>query len=312
MPFYHYKSNEDVEVYNFLQIKTQLSLSDLKDLVQLGCLYLNQNRWLPQPGETLRANQIIRFHPTPKRFSSKQMKKLRVISDTIDYIAIYKPPGIPSHETLDNRIENAKTATQELVKEPLISLARLDVGTQGILLFAKTKDFAKKYNSYLQSKKILKFYSAISEGMRSLELGQHQHWMYKSKRSPKMILDQEEYQNLNKGDFLACILMINESVLFKGSIENSYRLNDLFRTEPMIEHNRRSKLYLNQIQLITGRTHQIRSQLSKMDHPIVGDRTYKSLRIPNHQFETFALACTHVICQDLGLDIQIKTADIQW
>jgi 23S rRNA-/tRNA-specific pseudouridylate synthase len=330
MAFFHYKSETPIEVFQFLEQQTQLGQDTLKNLISLGCLYRNGKRWNPTPGEWLQPNDIIRFHPNPKRFLISQLEKIQILQQTSNFVAIYKPPGVPSHETLDNQIENAKSHTRNLISATqLWPLSRLDVGTQGILLFSKSSEFAKRYNHYLSQQLVTKIYHCLSWGSSALKVATYIHWMQKSKKAPKILCTEEElgHQKLQEESFDRCELKIlssqlvtsNNLALFQNSLFCKNLLSHLERQKNFTKRESDQKfqihfqnVYLNQIQLVTGRTHQIRAQLSKLDHPILGDSLYGSLFTSHGLFENFALACTHIVCEEIGLNVQIGLGKINW
>jgi 23S rRNA-/tRNA-specific pseudouridylate synthase len=301
MPFYHYQVQDQINVYDFLKEKFQLNEDAISNLIHLGCLYLNGTRWFPNRYDVLLPNQIIRFHPTPKRFSVEQLKKLKVIEEDKNFIAIYKPPGVPSHETLDNRIENAKFyLMQKNDFNNLWPLFRLDVGTQGILLFAKNRDFANHYNELLKTRKITKIYHALSSGPTSLAAGLYKHWMIKNKKAPKVILPKAHMTEMPPYELLECQLQLISSERFDPGLIRNFDVND------------HTSIFLNKIQLITGRTHQIRAQMSTLSHPLIGDSLYGSSIQSKCPFECFALACTQIMIQDVGINVRLEFGEVNW
>jgi 23S rRNA pseudouridine1911/1915/1917 synthase len=330
MAFFHFKSETPIEVFQFLEQQTQLGQETLTNLISLGCLYRNGKRWTPNPGEWIQPHEILRFHPNPKRFLPSQIEKIEILQETSNFVAIYKPPGVPTHETLDNQIENAKYHTQNLISVTrLWPLSRLDVGTQGILLFSKNLEFAKKYNTYLSRNLVTKIYHCLSWGSSPLKIATYTHWMQKSKKVPKIVYEEGEleYPNLKEGPFDRCELRIlssqlvtsNNLPLFHNSLFCKNLLSHLGRQKRFTkrESDQESQIhfqnvYLNRIQLVTGRTHQIRAQLSKLNHPILGDSLYGGSFCSHSLFENFALACTHIVCEEMGLNIQIDLRQIDW
>jgi len=300
MPYYHYKAENKIKVFDFLKSKTHLPEDEISDLIHFGCLYLNGTRWFPTRDDFLLPNQIIRFHLHPKRYSSEQLKKIRVIQENHNFIAIYKPAGVPSHETLDNCIENAKFYLMSKKKFNLWPLSRLDVGTQGILLFAKNREFANKYNELLNVRKITKIYHCLSHSAAPLASGIYKHWMIKSNKAPKNLLSDTQISQLEQSNFLDCQLELNFSERFDSSIIQNFAVQDL------------TSIYLNQIRLITGRTHQVRAQMSKLAHPLLGDSLYGSSIQSSCQFECIALACTKILSHELGINIELDFREISW
>lgn len=301
MPFSHYKSDEPIEIFRFLSDKTQLNLQTLKDLISLGCLYQNGRRCYPKSGDILPKDVVIRFHPNPKRFPLEQLKKIRILNQTSDYVAIWKPAGLPSHETLDNSQENVKRALENQIQTQIWPTSRLDVGTQGILIFALTPEFAKYFNRCLQNHSVNKFYTCLTQSERPLSKGNLIHLMVKSKIAPKVLLPMNADQE--KQDLLHCELRVINSSKVTETKDIAALNFDLNTQLPLIQ---------SQLKLITGRTHQIRAQLSQVGHPILGDTLYGSPAQSHYHFDHFALICSQVILEEIGLNIEIDIRNIQW
>jgi 23S rRNA pseudouridine1911/1915/1917 synthase len=128
----------------------------------------------------------------------------------------------------------------------------------GLLVFAKNKDFAQRFHQALADHQVEKRYYLLCQ--KSIPLGRHRHFMLRSPRAPKNV-----YQHEPTGvDSLNCEL---EVLSCKAQNEDIYAV---------------------EIRLLTGRTHQIRSQLAALGAPILGDRLYGSSVSLN---KGFALQC---------------------
>jgi 23S rRNA-/tRNA-specific pseudouridylate synthase len=64
----------------------------------------------------------------------------------------------------------------------------------------------------------------------------------------------------------------------------------LARTKFKLLHHIDCKYSLLEIELFTGRTHQIRVHMSDMGHPIIGDRVYGNTEVNQEVFEKYGLA----------------------
>ncbi|MFN7728262.1 MAG: pseudouridine synthase [Bdellovibrio sp.] len=260
---------------DFLQDHFALSKSACEELLRLGAIYCNQKRW-PQadplsnaitPTSQLplfQADDVIRVHLQPKRFPLSQLQKIQILEDQPDWVAVWKPAGIPAHATLDNQIENSKTYAETLLQIPLWGLTRLDVGTRGVLMLAKSARAARELNETVlpQAEKI---YEALSSGTIGKPMGTWIHWMKKSDRAPREVSREQH------GDFqIRCELEILSRVAVPAA---------------------HATLAHQSIRLLTGRTHQIRVQLAHEQSPILGDPMYGPGPCLNPDFEEFALSC---------------------
>lgn len=112
---------------------------------------------------------------------------------------------------------------------------RIDRNTMGLIVGAKNRNSLLKLNS--NKKSIHKYYLTIVEGKLNKEL------IIKN--------------NLVKNDNMVKI--------------SSYGKESITKIKPIYNSNEYS---LVEVELITGRTHQIRATLSDIGHPIIGDRKY--------------------------------------
>jgi 23S rRNA pseudouridine1911/1915/1917 synthase len=119
------------------------------------------------------------------------------------------------------------------------------MGTSGLLILAKDKPTQRHINQQLMAGEVQKFYRALVHG-KALPIGEWVHYMEPSPRAPKSVsLEPHE-------GWAPCRLVILSQVEVHPEF-----------SEVIIE-------------LITGRTHQIRAQLSFAGFPIVGDEAYGS------------------------------------
>jgi 23S rRNA pseudouridine1911/1915/1917 synthase len=112
------------------------------------------------------------------------------------------------------------------------------------LVYAKTKNFLSLFNRLLAERGVQKIYRAVVEGQK-LTTGLYQHSMEPSPRAPKTVVEE------SRPGWQECRLQIL-------SVKNI----DDFTAQSL------------EIELLTGRTHQIRAQLSALNAPIRGDVLY--------------------------------------
>ncbi|MDR1203242.1 MAG: RluA family pseudouridine synthase [Tannerellaceae bacterium] len=125
---------------------------------------------------------------------------------------------------------------------------RLDRPVSGIVLFAKTGKALSRLNDMFRSGEIKKTYWAIVKNRPPKEEDELVHWLDRNERQNKSYAYDDERPNTKK------------AILHYKLIACS-------------DH-----YYLLEIDLKTGRHHQIRSQLSKIGCPIKGDLKYGANR----------------------------------
>ena len=180
---------------------------------------------------------------------------LEIIYEDNHLIAINKRPGdlVQGDKTGDNTlIDQVKNYIKKKYNKPrgvfLGLIHRLDRPTSGLILFAKTSKALKRINKQFKDRKTQKKYWAIIDKSFDSNSGTLTHWL---KRNPKM----------NK------------------SFANNKEVND---SKKAILHYKKiiklRKYCVLEIDLETGRHHQIRSQLSFIGFPVKGDLKYNAKR----------------------------------
>lgn len=121
---------------------------------------------------------------------------------------------------------------------------RLDRPTTGIVIFAKTSKALPRLNKLLVAKKIVKTYWAIVKNKPNKEQGTLIHWL---KKNPKN----------------------NKSTAYIKEIKDSKKAILHYEIIKTLDN-----YFLLEINLETGRHHQIRTQLASIGSPIKGDLKY--------------------------------------
>jgi 23S rRNA pseudouridine1911/1915/1917 synthase len=125
---------------------------------------------------------------------------------------------------------------------------RLDRPTTGILMFAKTSKALTRMNEVFKKREVKKTYWAIVEGKPELDFQRLEHYLRKNQKNNKV------------------------SVFSKPTPEAKQAILE-YKTLGKLDH-----YSLLEVDLFTGRSHQIRSQLSFIGHSIKGDLKYGSKR----------------------------------
>ena len=176
---------------------------------------------------------------------------MNIIYEDKDIIVIEKPAGMP--------VQTGKIAQKDLVSELKIYLHekcngetylgiihRLDQPVRGILVFALNKITAGELGRQIADEGFDKRYYAVVEGIVDVK--------------GKTVL--EDYL-IKTRDNMAKVVDKSYKDAKKAILEYSVIKTDMNRQRTLLD-----------IELMTGRFHQIRAQLSNMGHPIVGDLRY--------------------------------------
>jgi 23S rRNA pseudouridine1911/1915/1917 synthase len=267
--------SESMKLSQCLHQELQLEFSHAEQLIHIGAIYRNFQRIT----EDLRieSGDLLRCHLQPKRFRTNICWSEKIVHDSDEFLIVDKPWGLPCQASLDNRIENVHYQLELTYKHPLFITHRLDVGTRGLLVLAKTKRFQTEFNYILESHGAIKIYQASTLGPL-LPVGPQTHWMQPHPRAPKILAD------VSVPTWKICRLEILSGE--RQTISTDTEINDY------------------RLQLHTGRTHQIRAQLSHALNPIRGDTLYGGVPIAR-EFEWHALEC-------LELGFTYKRANLTW
>ncbi|MFI3322677.1 MAG: pseudouridine synthase [Rikenellaceae bacterium] len=125
---------------------------------------------------------------------------------------------------------------------------RIDRPVSGVVVFAKTSKALTRMNETVKNREVKKRYYAITERAPKQEEGILTHYI---KRNGKT----------------------NRSVAYDKPSEGAKEAKLIFEMVAASQH-----YYLVDVELITGRHHQIRAQLSKIGAPIKGDLKYGAAR----------------------------------
>ncbi len=175
---------------------------------------------------------------------------LNVVYEDKDVIVVDKEPFMLVHPsknvtngTLINRLIKYALDKNEIYKPHLVN--RLDRDTSGLLIVAKNPYAHYELMKDMAENKVSKKYIAITKGGFKDESGLLDF----------KILDKKTDENIG---------MINRIVS-----ENGKEAKTLYR---VLKDN--GDMALVELELITGRTHQIRVHLSEIGHPLLGDSLY--------------------------------------
>lgn len=250
----------------------------LDELRQLGSIYLNDRRML-EPHQ-VHCEDYLRIHTQPRRYPQAQKISLidRVVFEDQNLLILDKPSGLPCHPTVDNIKENLLHLFWQQTGQTILITHRLDVATSGLLVFAKNLEAQNLFHACLQNRKIKKVYQALVKNPGPA-VGLYQHHMLKTEWAPKSVTD-------------------------KAGPETQECLMKVLKSEPFGDVTRL------EIELLTGRTHQIRAQLSFMGFPILDDQLYLT-GSNRHPDERISLRCVELSFPWMDSVISLRISDLE-
>ncbi len=247
----------------YLQVSIKgLSRNKVQQLIELGGVRVNGE--VPKPSQRLRRGDVIdlRLPPRPGVDLRPEPIPLDVLYEDRDFIVVNKPAGLivhPARSHLSGTLLNAlayhfQQQRQRGVEPGSLShvgvedarpgvVHRLDKNTTGVIIVAKQDETHWLIAKQFEDRSNLKAYLAVVHGCPD---------------PPGGAIDQP----IGKHPTIREAMAVRHDSLGKQAL-TLYRVRRRYRGYSLVE-----------LELKTGRTHQIRVHLSYLGHPIVGDLLY--------------------------------------
>ena len=193
---------------------------------------------------------------------------LNIIFEDEVLLVCNKPAGLmvePDRNNHPNLLQYVKNYLKDTSGEKLPyvqHLHRLDRVTSGVVLFTKKREYLKNLSEQFAQRQVSKYYVALTSKSPECLSGILEHWHRKEKKKAVLVPEGTEFSE-------------------KAKLEYNIKPHDNY--------------FLWEIQLHTGKYHQIRVQLASLGCPILGDELYGS---PHKYHEnTIALHAKKLIIQ---------------
>ncbi len=259
----NYNSNIRLDIF-LKEIIKKYSRNKIIKLIKNNNVSVN-NWIINKPSKIIKKNDIINISNINKINKYIPINiPINIVYEDKYLIIINKQKNLIVHSSINYDIKNKNTLINSLIYHyPLIYknknlpnygiIHRLDKNTTGLLIISKNKKSYFILKKHIKKKKILRIYKTIV------------------------------YGNLKKNGF------INKPIKRHKYKRNYMSINKLGKksiTYYKVIENFKFCTYL-QIKLHTGRTHQIRTHMNYIKHPIIGEQIYtnkniKNLYIPNN------------------------------
>lgn len=249
---------EDVRLDNCLISRLKnLPRSKIYSIIRKGEVRVNGSR--SKPDRRLKKDDVIRIPPyrieeRNQNRASKSLTELleeRIIYNKNSVLILNKPEGLASHGGSGLKlglIEAVRQIDDKFKNAQLVH--RLDRGTSGCIVLALKRSVLRTLNTEMREGRVEKKYLAIVGSK----------WPHK---------EIQITSNLKKNHLRSGERHVIETPDGKQSITKFKRLKS------------NQKVCLLECTLITGRTHQIRVQVSNEGHPIIGDKKYGQVELNN-------------------------------
>lgn len=186
---------------------------------------------------------------------SRASQPLNILYEDNHLLVVNKPAGLPTMGVSEDRpslISRARDYIRERYHKPgnvyLGVVSRLDAPVSGAIVIARTSKAASRLNAAFRKREVQKSYLSLVEGHLKEPAGELVNFLRKDERNRRMHTTHSSSEGAQR------------AVL-------QYRVVAEMEMASLLE-----------VKLETGRKHQIRVQLAKLGHPIMGDSKYGSTK----------------------------------
>ena len=249
-------NNDQRRLDNFLTYKfPNLPKSKIYSMIRKGEIRINSKRCKAQTkislGDEIRLPPYLESEKRDNNFKNlppkiEKLIKNAIIFDDDDFIVINKPEGISVHGGSGQKFSLIDGVRSIYSSNDIDLCHRLDKETSGCIVLSKNKLFLKHFNGLLRTKKITKTYLAIICG------------------------------KLKKSITVTDKLIARRRNNIKTSLVDDSGKEALSIFKPI-------KIYKNytlvEIEILTGKLHQIRAHAESIKHPVLGDFKYGNINL---------------------------------
>jgi 23S rRNA pseudouridine1911/1915/1917 synthase len=284
---------DGIRVDRVLSMLTGLSRSEAHEVLTSGAVRVNEKVIVKSSTPLEEGQHLMAVLPSPvsDEVAADAKVKVDVVLDDVDFAVVNKAPGQVVHPGAGQR--EGTLVAGLLARYPQMAFLsaeglcepsrpgivhRLDKGTSGLLVIAKTPEGFVSLSDQLAERVMERTYLGLVQGHVTEERGVVDAPIGRSTRTPTLMAVRADGRPARTG------------------------------YEVLARFDRPFKSTLLRLRLETGRTHQIRVHLATIGHPVVNDVRYGQRRVPRLDDERFFLHSTTLVFRHPRTDERVAAS----